>query len=124
MLVDASAYFPALLRKPGITTWKPTTNRSITFFDSFEAYVESLPDDRQKRSHKMLRTHWPPSNADELQLNRWYVPFTIFLSRLENSLQHADIPSSSRHWRIFHRDYRKSSKAYSNESTIEVNFVF
>jgi multisite-specific tRNA:(cytosine-C5)-methyltransferase len=79
-LIDASSSFPELVRRPGVTTWKPTVDRTITFFDSLDDYVDSLPDERQKNSHKMMRSHWPPSNVDELNLSRWYVALVMHAS--------------------------------------------
>ena len=52
--------------------WKPPVDKELNFFDSHESYLESLPEERKKAS-KMVKTHWPPDNGSELQLNRWCV---------------------------------------------------
>ncbi|KAI6165913.1 S-adenosyl-L-methionine-dependent methyltransferase [Pisolithus thermaeus] len=69
-LVDVSEQFPQLIRRPGLTTWSPTVDRTInTSFDSYDAYIQSLPED--KRSDvKLTETHWPPGNAETLHLER------------------------------------------------------
>ncbi|KAG6379756.1 S-adenosyl-L-methionine-dependent methyltransferase [Boletus reticuloceps] len=69
-LVDVSSQLPELIRRPGITNWSPTVGRSIdTSHPSWAAYIETVPEDNRAES-KMLETHWPPSNADTLNLER------------------------------------------------------
>jgi hypothetical protein len=71
--VDVSSQLPELSRRPGVTTWSPTVGRSIdTSHASWEAYMATVPEDKRVES-KMLETHWPPSNADALHLERWCV---------------------------------------------------
>ena len=53
--------------------WKPSVDKELNFFDSYENYLESLPGEKRKTT-KMVKTHWPPDNVDELHLDRWYVP--------------------------------------------------
>ena len=72
-LVDVSLQLPELIRRPGITNWSPTVGRLIdTSYSSWEAYIETVPQDKRAES-KMLETHWPPSNAGALNLERWCV---------------------------------------------------
>ncbi|KAN0086028.1 S-adenosyl-L-methionine-dependent methyltransferase [Tylopilus felleus] len=69
-LVDVSSHLPELIRRPGITNWLPTVGRSIdTSHTSWEAYIESISEDKRAET-KMLETHWPPSNAGALNLER------------------------------------------------------
>lgn len=72
-LIDVSSNYPQLISKPGMTTWKPSSDKSMKFFDSLEDYVNSLSDEKLKRSHKMKASMWPPSNIEELNISRWYV---------------------------------------------------
>lgn len=69
-LVDVSEQLPQLIRRPGLTTWSPTVDRAVnTSFNSYDAYIQSLPED--KRSDvKLMETHWPPGNAETLHLER------------------------------------------------------
>jgi hypothetical protein len=60
-----------------MTTWRPPADRMLSFFDSLDEYVNSLPSEKQKQSHKMLRSYWPPNNVDELNLTWWYASETI-----------------------------------------------
>jgi multisite-specific tRNA:(cytosine-C5)-methyltransferase len=72
-LLDVSSCLPALIRRPGLYTWKPTVDKAIhTFFATYEAFMESLSEE-QKVETKMLRSHWPPTKEDvvELRLERW-----------------------------------------------------
>ena len=72
-LVDVSSQLPELNRRPGITHWSPTVGRLIdTSHPSCAAYMETIPENERAES-KMLETHWPPSNAGTLNLERWYV---------------------------------------------------
>ncbi|KAI0032587.1 S-adenosyl-L-methionine-dependent methyltransferase [Vararia minispora EC-137] len=58
-LVDTSSQLPALSRRPGLMTWKPAADRSLNFFDTYEAYIESLPEGKRE-SARLARSHWPP----------------------------------------------------------------
>ncbi|OAX37510.1 S-adenosyl-L-methionine-dependent methyltransferase [Rhizopogon vinicolor AM-OR11-026] len=67
-LIDVSAQFPDLVRRPGISSWTPTVDRSInTAFKTWAAYNETLSDEQRAES-KIAETHWPPVNAESLQL--------------------------------------------------------
>ncbi|EMD37062.1 hypothetical protein CERSUDRAFT_50963, partial [Gelatoporia subvermispora B] len=68
-LVDVSTHLPALVYRPGLTTWKPTVDRSInTEFATHEEYLQSLPEEKRADS-KLLPSHWPPSADDAAKLN-------------------------------------------------------
>jgi multisite-specific tRNA:(cytosine-C5)-methyltransferase len=67
-LIDVSAQLPELVRRPGISSWAPTVNRTInTTFKTWDAYNETLTEE-QRADSKMSETHWPPINAESLQL--------------------------------------------------------
>lgn len=70
-LIDVSSLYPQLIRKPGITHWKPPVDKDLNFFGSYEGYLESLTEEGRKTA-KMVRSHWPPDNVDDLHLGRWY----------------------------------------------------
>ncbi|KAG1859569.1 S-adenosyl-L-methionine-dependent methyltransferase [Suillus subalutaceus] len=68
-LIDVSAQLPELVRRPGISSWAPTVNRTInTTFKTWDAYNETLTEE-QRADSKMSETHWPPINAESLQLH-------------------------------------------------------
>ncbi|KAH7904979.1 S-adenosyl-L-methionine-dependent methyltransferase [Hygrophoropsis aurantiaca] len=69
-LVDVSDQLPQLLRRPGISAWTPTVDRSInTTFRTWDDFVQSLPESKRLES-KISESHWPPSNAESLRLQR------------------------------------------------------
>ena len=74
-LVDVSKSLPELKRRPGLTNWRPTIGKSInTDFESYDDFIKSLPaSDPSLAETKMSPGHWPPSNAAQLGLERWYV---------------------------------------------------
>ena len=73
-LVDISERFPELKRRPGLTTWKATNDRSLeTIYESFQAFKDAKPD--WQKTSKMMESHWPPANAEELGLQHWYAAF-------------------------------------------------
>jgi multisite-specific tRNA:(cytosine-C5)-methyltransferase len=72
-LVDVSSRLPALIRRPGLYTWKPTVDKVIdTSFVTYEAFMKSLPEEKRLET-KMLKSHWPPTNdeAEKFLLERW-----------------------------------------------------
>ena len=70
-LVDVSKQLPELIRRSGLTTWSPTIDRNVnTSFGSYDAYIRSLPEDKRADT-KLLETHWPPSNTEDMYLERW-----------------------------------------------------
>ncbi|PCH44057.1 S-adenosyl-L-methionine-dependent methyltransferase [Wolfiporia cocos MD-104 SS10] len=71
-LIDMSNHLPGLIHRPGIKTWRPTVDRSIsTSFPTYAEYIQSLPED-QRADSKMLESHWPPpaEEAESLNLTR------------------------------------------------------
>lgn len=71
-LVDVSASLPGLVRRPGLPTWRPPVSRDLTtFYNTYAEFIESL-DPPQRSETKLQETHWPPANANELNLQRWY----------------------------------------------------
>jgi multisite-specific tRNA:(cytosine-C5)-methyltransferase len=77
--VDVSGKFPELKRKPGLTTWTPTVDRSInTTFASYDAFINTLsPADASSAESKMTEGHWPPSDPEELGLTRWFAALRL-----------------------------------------------
>lgn len=76
-LIDVSNHLPGLIHRPGLTTWRPTVDRSINAdFASYDDYIQSLSESKRADS-KMLSSHWPPSleDAERLNLTRWYVSY-------------------------------------------------
>lgn len=69
-LVDVSESLPTLIRRPGLQTWMPTTDRNLTFFDTYEEYIASLGGN--KGVQRVGRSHWPPAEGvAEMHLERW-----------------------------------------------------
>ncbi|THH31848.1 hypothetical protein EUX98_g2353 [Antrodiella citrinella] len=72
VLVDVSHQLPGLVSRPGLASWKPSVDRTMdTEFQTYEDYVQSLPEDQRENS-KMVASHWPPplASANELRLER------------------------------------------------------
>ncbi|KAF8156676.1 S-adenosyl-L-methionine-dependent methyltransferase [Crassisporium funariophilum] len=68
-LVDVSSQLPQLRRRPGLTIWRATADRSAaTTFESYEELMNSSLDDSLKA--KMTEGHWPPKDVDTLNLSR------------------------------------------------------
>ncbi|TFK66350.1 S-adenosyl-L-methionine-dependent methyltransferase [Pluteus cervinus] len=68
-LVDVSNRLPQLIRRPGLTVWRPTADRSGQgTHESYDAMMKSDGDDSLKA--KLTEGHFPPKNADELNLTR------------------------------------------------------
>ncbi|KAE9410619.1 S-adenosyl-L-methionine-dependent methyltransferase [Gymnopus androsaceus JB14] len=68
-LVDVSSSLPELKRRPGMTSWRPTADKSIsTMYETYEAFVSADP--QAAASTKLTAGHWPPANVDELNLDR------------------------------------------------------
>jgi multisite-specific tRNA:(cytosine-C5)-methyltransferase len=71
-LVDVSSELGELKRRPGLTSWRPTVDRScVRTFESFEEFMASSLDDHMKT--KLTEGHFPPKDVGPLRLNRWYV---------------------------------------------------
>lgn len=72
-LVDVSSRLPALIRRPGLHTWKPSVDKKVdTSFATYGSFMENLSDEKKGES-KMLESHWPPAKkeAERLHLERW-----------------------------------------------------
>jgi hypothetical protein len=97
-LIDVSESLPTLIRRPGMTKWHPSVSRDLEFFDSYEAYVASLPGG--KGTARLSQSHWPPT--EELGLDRW----CVFLSAehfdilSHNITQHSYTPAPSGYGRL------------------------
>ncbi|CAA7268497.1 unnamed protein product [Cyclocybe aegerita] len=67
-LVNVSSKLPELKRRPGLTTWQPTTDRTCAkTFESYEEFMASSVDDVVKA--KMTEGHWPPKDVEALNLS-------------------------------------------------------
>ena len=76
-LVDVSSKLPQLKRRPGITTWRPSADRSAAVtFGTYEEFMSSSLEDTLKA--RMSEGHWPPKNVETLNLPRWYVLYFVF----------------------------------------------
>jgi multisite-specific tRNA:(cytosine-C5)-methyltransferase len=87
-LVDVSDHLPELKRRPGLTSWKVATqapasqdaDKPLIWHDTFEEYekkieealTEAEQNDKDKK-RPLPASLWPPANANELNLERWYV---------------------------------------------------
>ncbi|KAJ3823473.1 S-adenosyl-L-methionine-dependent methyltransferase [Lentinula raphanica] len=68
-LVDVSSNLPELQRRPGISSWRPTADKSVSStYETYEAFLAADP--QGAASTKLTPGHWPPSNVDELNLER------------------------------------------------------
>ncbi|KAF8826802.1 hypothetical protein HHX47_DHR5000913 [Lentinula edodes] len=75
-LVDVSSNLPELKRRPGMSSWRPTADKSISStYQTYEAFVAADP--QAATSTKLTPGHWPPPNAHELKLERWERKRTI-----------------------------------------------
>ena len=96
-LVDVSDTISDLVRRPGLTNWRPSVNRDVDLSHaSYEDYCASLErsgattsreeedvdaegvvekDDgktvKRPFRNRMKKTHWPPENSKELGLEKW-----------------------------------------------------
>ncbi len=68
-LVPTDDLLPGLMRKPGMTRWKPTNSLPFpfTFYDTYQDFITA----ESSTTSKLTRGHWPPDNVDELNLPRW-----------------------------------------------------
>ncbi|EAU81513.1 tRNA (cytosine-5-)-methyltransferase [Coprinopsis cinerea okayama7 len=67
-LMDVSDRFPQLIRRPGMTEWRPTTDRECeTTFESYEEFIASSKVDEAMKA-KLSRSHWPPDGVEKLNL--------------------------------------------------------
>ena len=69
-LVDVSAKLPSLERRPGLTTWRPSVDRSVnTSFATYEAFLKH--GGANKVNTKLTEGHWPPPDVESYDLPRW-----------------------------------------------------
>lgn len=113
-LVDVSPKLPQLERRPGLTTWRPTADRSAAItFSTYEEFMSSSLDDVSKA--KMSEGHWPPKDIGILNLPRWYVVYFRYDSKTSISdryLQYANLSTSSRFGWIFCCCSRKNQRSW------------
>lgn len=75
-LVDVSLNLPELKRRPGLSVWRPTDRHVKTTYESYEDYVKAIPPEERKTT--ITKGHWPPADAEQLNLSRWFVsPMTV-----------------------------------------------
>ncbi|KAJ3802810.1 S-adenosyl-L-methionine-dependent methyltransferase [Lentinula aff. detonsa] len=68
-LVDVSSNLPELKRRPGMSLWRPTADKSVSStYETYEAFVAADP--QAAALTKLTPGHWPPSNINELNLER------------------------------------------------------
>ncbi|KIK68078.1 hypothetical protein GYMLUDRAFT_155330 [Collybiopsis luxurians FD-317 M1] len=68
-LVDVSTTLLELKRRPGMTSWRPTADRSVSkTHETYEAFLAADP--QAATSTKLTAGHWPPPDVDELNLER------------------------------------------------------
>ncbi|TFK25363.1 cytosine-5--methyltransferase [Coprinopsis marcescibilis] len=71
-LVDVSDRYPELVRRPGLTDWRPTTDRGCTTtFESYEEFMASSKVDASAKG-KLTKGHWPPEESVVQTLNLPY----------------------------------------------------
>lgn len=71
-LVDVSSMLPGLERRPGLTTWRPSVDKqSMKTYGSYQEYQSSDLDANLKM--KLTPGHFPPDDAESLNLPFWYV---------------------------------------------------
>lgn len=72
-LVDLSNRLPELVRRSGVNSWRVCVDKEAKVLrSSFNDYWNALSD-AQKRSTKIVETMFPPSDAGDLHLERWWV---------------------------------------------------
>jgi multisite-specific tRNA:(cytosine-C5)-methyltransferase len=70
-LVNVANRLPELVRRPGVSEWKVSTDKEAnTLASSFSAYWEGLTA-AQQRDSKITETMFAPSDAASLHLERW-----------------------------------------------------
>ncbi|KAH9936711.1 S-adenosyl-L-methionine-dependent methyltransferase [Amylocystis lapponica] len=68
-LIDVSDHLSGLVHRPGITTWRPTVDRSIsTEFATYQEFFSSLPESKRAEC-KMVESQWPPPLGEVEGLN-------------------------------------------------------
>ncbi|KAG6811829.1 hypothetical protein H0H92_005626 [Tricholoma furcatifolium] len=69
-LVDVSDKLPALKRCPGLTSWRPSVDRTInTNYATYEEFQASQ-DAKDNPNTKLTSGHWPPADVERYNLPR------------------------------------------------------
>ncbi|KNZ76958.1 Putative tRNA (cytosine-5-)-methyltransferase C23C4.17 [Termitomyces sp. J132] len=69
-LVDVSDKLPALKRRPGLTVWRPSVDRTVnTIYATYEEYLASQ-DVKDNSKTKLTEGHWPPADVEHYNLHR------------------------------------------------------
>ncbi|KAG6879841.1 hypothetical protein C0992_010799 [Termitomyces sp. T32_za158] len=69
-IVDVSDKLPALKRRPGLTIWRPSVDRTInTNYATYEEYLASQ-DAKDDLKTKLTEGHWPPTDVERYNLHR------------------------------------------------------
>ena len=104
--MDVSSRFQELRRRPGLTIWRPTVDRSCErTFESYEELIASSVDERLKA--KLTEGHFPPNDVEAFNLQRWYgdsviepLPCLIFAAcesiLIYRTRVHSSLPSCRR----------------------------
>lgn len=69
VLEDVSARLPGLLRRPGLKSWNVAIDKNVTLAPSWSSYLSTLAAPNEAG---LSRSLFPPDNANELHLERWY----------------------------------------------------
>ena len=111
-MVNVSESLPTLIRRPGLTHWVPSVSRDLQFFDNYEQYVASLPGGRG--TARLVQSHWPPTPAEELCLDRWWDFFLAaehFYVLSHDPRQHSYLPPSTGYgWLLCSRTATQTTK--------------
>ncbi|EJD43344.1 S-adenosyl-L-methionine-dependent methyltransferase [Auricularia subglabra TFB-10046 SS5] len=67
-LVDVTDHVPKLVRRPGLTSWKPVSTY-MEVFEDYEAYVNT-PKPTKGKVTLLHETHFPPKDVEPLHLER------------------------------------------------------
>ncbi|TFL04138.1 S-adenosyl-L-methionine-dependent methyltransferase [Pterulicium gracile] len=69
-LIDVSHRLPELKRRPGLSTWRVTPDKTVgTLYDTEAEFTAAGPSAAGSNA-KLAASHWPPANAAELGLER------------------------------------------------------
>ncbi|KAG6840999.1 hypothetical protein C0991_002779 [Blastosporella zonata] len=69
-LVDVSEKLPALIRRPGLTSWRPSVDRTInTTYATYQDFRASQ-DEKEALNTKLTEGHWPPADVERYSLPR------------------------------------------------------
>ncbi|KAG6830768.1 hypothetical protein H0H87_007167 [Tephrocybe sp. NHM501043] len=69
-LVNVADKLPALKRRPGLTSWRPSVDRAIdTSYASYEEF-RAAQDGKENIATKLTEGHWPPADVERYNLPR------------------------------------------------------